>query len=239
MYGEDKSTIEKLQSAVTELETLKIEIIPKAEKTSEINSSIEKMENQIKQVDEELLKDEETIETDENSTEENTNEGEIKVEEEQEIKISENSNLNILISNINVLIEDVNQAVKVEVERKAEEERKAKELAEKKAYVGTYKSSFGNSVTITITENEELYFEQKRENYKININKKNSYNGSITIFESNTDADFGWYIYPIGANLSVLNNTSGANVTTDKNKIRILFAGGGPDSTENVYYKVD
>ena len=117
MYGEDKTSLEELKNTVNELQSLKIEILPKADKTSDINNSIEKMENQIKQVDENLLNNTQFATTG-NETE-NTAE-----EQQQEIKTSENSNLNILISNIDTLTEKVNQAVKVETERKAEEERK-------------------------------------------------------------------------------------------------------------------
>lgn len=239
MYGEDKSTIEKLQSTVTELETLKIEIIPKAEKTSEINNSIEKMENQIKQVDEELLKDDETIETDENSTEENISEEENIVKEEQEIKISENSNLNILISNINVLIEDVNQAVKVETERKAEEERKAKEEAEKKereeGLAKLLKGDFSYFIgTYTI---KNAYITDK-----ITVDKNGIVGGkkphTITKFENgsyfcdntppNSDIESGFVIFPVGVS---------EHYGSDTSRVRIFSGGGAPGSASDFYYK--
>lgn len=239
MYGEDKSTIEKLQSTVTELETLKIEIIPKAEKTNEINNSIEKMENQIKQIDEELLKDEETIETDENSTEENTNGEEIKVEEEQEIKISENSNLNILISNINVLIEDVKQAVKVEAERKAEEERKAKEEAEKKEreeglakllkgdfsyFVGTYtmKNAYGTD-KITVDKNGIVGEEKPNK-----ITKRN-YCYYCETSQATDPFPTGFLIIPVGM--------SDGAFGSDTTRVRIFCGGGAPASASDFYYK--
>ena len=142
MYGEDKTSLEELKNTVNELQSLKIEILPKADKTSDINNSIEKMENQIKQVDENLL----------NNTQFATTGNDTAEEQQQEIKTSENSNLNILISNIDTLTEKVNQAVKVETERKAEEERKKQEEnilnGDLSSFAGTYKNN-GNTITLS------------------------------------------------------------------------------------------
>lgn len=123
MYGEDKISLEELKNTVNELQSLKIEILPKADKTNDLNNSIEKMENQIKQVDENLLNNTQFATTGNETT-----------EEQQEIKTNENSNLNILISNIDTLTEKVNQAVKVETERKVWQEELTK-------FIGTYKNT--------------------------------------------------------------------------------------------------
>lgn len=150
MYGEDKSKIVELQSTVSELEGLKIEILPKAEKVNELNTSIEKMEAQIKQIDEELLDNIEMYDDSENTTSNNQksvgstqlqvdsngqliDSGNEEDTDDLEIVFSEDSNFNILVSNIEILTEDINEAVKEEADRKAEEERKAKEEADKKA----------------------------------------------------------------------------------------------------------
>lgn len=227
MYGEDKTSLEELRNATNELQTLKIEILPKADKTNDLNNSIEKMENQIKQVDENLLNNTQFATTG-SETRESTSE-----EQQQEIRTSENSNLNILISNIDTLTEKVNEAVKVETERKAEEEKKAKELEEKKKYVGTYKNSYGQTETITLKEDGELYYKS----YKININSRNS---DLGIIVYNRNIEYGidrCMIWPVGFLGYGLGDGSGY---TNKNKIRlILHGGGGTMGQENVYYKVD
>lgn len=114
--GEDKTSIDDLKKTVSDLEGLKISIPAKSEKTDELNSAVEDIENKIKQVDEELLKVDFKID-----------------DNKEEIKFSENSNFSILTSNIKTQTEKVNEAVKAETERKAEAEKKAKEEAEKKA----------------------------------------------------------------------------------------------------------
>lgn len=163
MYGEDKTSLEELKNTVNELQSLKIEILPKADKTSDLNNSIEKMENQIKQVDENLLNNTKFATTGNETTENAT-------EEQQEIKTSENSNLNILISNIDTLTEKVNQAVKVETERKAEEERKAKEEEERKAREQALANVLNGDLTYfegTYTGTEGTIKLQKNGNLKI------------------------------------------------------------------------
>lgn len=196
MYGEDKTSLEELKNTVNELQSLKIEILPKADKTNDLNNSIEKMENQIKQVDENLLNDTHFVTTG-NETTENT------TEEQQEIKTNENSNLNILISNIDTLTEKVNQAVKVETERKAEEERKAKEEAEKKAlqeeiakFAGTYISIYGSD-TITLNKDGIL---QDGSNTRKPISIKKQTDGSIRVVTGSGafDTEIGYTLYPIG-----------------------------------------
>ena len=175
MYGEDKSSIEELTSTITELETLKIEVEPKGNKTIDINNAIDKMKNQIRQVDEELL---------------NTIDIENENSEGQEITFSENSNFYILISNINVLTEKVNDAVKAEADRKAEEERKAKEEAEKKEleetfakFVGTYISAYGGTSKYTI---------KKEQNGRVSV--KTGTNETVTGYT----VEKGYTLYPIG-----------------------------------------
>lgn len=239
MYGEDKTSLEELKNTVNELQSLKIEILPKADKISDLNNSIEQMENQIKQVDENLLNNTQFATTGNETATENTAE-----EQQQEIKTSENSNLNILISNIDTLTEKVNQAVKVETERKAEEERKAKEEEERKAreeeekkqkqsYVGTYKNSLGQTEKITMNENGELYYKS----YKININNRNKDLGIIVYDKKLENGIDRCMIWPIGFLGYGLGDGSGY---TNKNKIRlILHGGGGTMGQENVYYKVD
>ena len=225
MYGEDKTSLEELKNTVNELQSLKIEILPKADKISDLNDSIEKMENQIKQVDESLLNNTQFVTTGSETSTENT------TEEQQEIKTTENSNLNILISNIDTLTEKVNQAVKVETERKAEEERKAKELEAKKVYAGTYKNNQGKTETITINENGELYYK----NHKIDLNFR--YNGASLVYES-SPYDF-WYLIPIGKKINDVYDNSGNLINTDTNKIRLTHEGNGALSISDVYYKVD
>ena len=222
-----------MKNTVDELNSLKIEISSKANKTSDLNNSIDKMEHQIKQLDENLLNNAQFAIT-----------GNETAEEQQEIKTSENSNLNILISNIDTLTEKVNQAVKVEAERKAEEERKAKEEAERKAreeeekkqkqsYVGTYKNNLGQTKKITMNENGELYYQ----NYKININKKDK-NGSIVVYDTYATESMGGacYIWSVGVKGFMLGDGSGY---TNKNKIRLICMGQGTLDNYNVYYKVD
>lgn len=234
MYGEDKTSLEELKNTVNELQSLKIEILPKADKTNDLNNSIEKMENQIKQVDENLLNNTQFATTG-NETAENTVE-----EEQQEIKTNENSNLNILISNIDTLTEKVNQAVKVETERKAEEERKAKEEQERKAreeeekkqkqsYVGTYKNMDGNIITITMSENGQLTLKNNYgKNYELNLNK-NSDVGKVLYNTYKTGDLAGFVLYPKGESIRGL-------TTDDTSKIRVMYYDLGI-SDSNLYYK--
>lgn len=234
MYGEDKTTIEELKNTITELEKLKIEIIEKSNKTSELNNAIGKMESKINQADDKILNTEkfaktgnETTENEQNAVnEENTS------NTQNEIIISEDSNVDVLMDNIDTLVNKVNEQVKAETERKAEEERKAKELEAKKVYAGTYKNSQGKTETITINENGDLYYNS----YKIDINKKDR-SGAIIIYRGDTD---GCLLYPVGTTLAVWDSNTNGEKATDKNKIRILFHGGGvPDINTDVYYKLD
>ncbi len=233
MYGEDKTSLEELKNTVNELQSLKIEILPKANRISDLNNSIEKMENQIKQVDENLLNNTHFVTTGSETTENTT-------EEQQEIKTNENSNLNILISNIDTLTEKVNQAVKAETERKAEEERKAKEEEERKAreeeekkqkqsYVGTYKNSNGNSITIVMSENGQLTLKNNYgKNYELNLNK-NSDLGKVLYNTYKTGDLAGYVLYPMGESIRGL-------TTDDTSKIRVMYYDLGI-SDSNLYYK--
>lgn len=235
MYGEDKTSLEELKNTVNELQSLKIEILPKADKTSDLNNSIEKMENQIKQVDENLLNNTQFATTGNETATENTAE-----EEQQEIKTSENSNLNILISNIDTLTEKVNQAVKVETERKAEEERKAKEEEERKKqeqalanllngdftyFVGTYtlKNQYGTR-KITVDKNGIV---GKGKVYKVTKNSDGSYSCDCT--PPNEPIPNGFTIFPIGV--------SSWTFRTDTSRVRIFSDGGAPGSANDFYYK--
>lgn len=211
MYGEDKSSIEELTSTITELETLKIEVEPKGNKTIDINNAIDKMKNQIRQVDEELL---------------NTIDIENENSEGQEITFSENSNFDILISNINVLTEKVNDAVKAEADRKAEEERKAKEEAEKKEleetfakFVGTYISAYGGTSKYTIKADGTLVTSSGNTEKPVSIKKEQ--NGCVSVKTGTNETvtgytvEKGYTLYPIGV---------GARGNT--NKIRLEVSDG-------------
>ena len=119
MFGQDKTALDKLKTTVKDLESLKIEILPKSNKTIDLNNSIEKIKNQIINVDEELSSDLLNIME--------KTENEITDKESSEIKISNDSNLNNLFSNIDALTNDVNTSVKNEIERKADEDKKKAE----------------------------------------------------------------------------------------------------------------
>ena len=123
MFGQDKTALDKLKTTVKDLESLKIEILPKSNKTIDLNNSIEKIKNQIINVDEELSSDLLNIME--------KTENEITDKESSEIKISNDSNLNNLFSNIDALTNDVNTAVKNEIERKADEAKKKAEEEKK------------------------------------------------------------------------------------------------------------
>lgn len=216
MYGEDKTSLEELKNTVNELQALKIEILPKADKTNNLNNSIEKMENQIKQVDENLLNNTQFA-TIGNETAENTTE-----EEQQEIKTSENSNLNILISNIDTLTEKVNQAVSVETERKAEEAKKKTWEQEFAKFEGTYVDIYSNgSIIYTLKADGTLIRPSGTIEKPIGFDRKTD--GSIyvqTSFNTTTSNDkvsAGYYLYPIGV---------GGYYYGDNTKLRLGYSDG-------------
>ncbi len=166
MYGEDKTTLDELTKTITELEGLKIDIIEKTEKTSELNNAVEKMENQIKQADDKILNDthfvatgnETATENEQNTTDGQSTNTENTTATQNEISISKDSNVNILIDNINTLVNKVNEQVKAETERKAEEERKKQEEniinGDLSSFAGTYKDS--NNATLTLDKNGKI-----------------------------------------------------------------------------------
>lgn len=236
MYGEDKTSLEELKNTVNELQSLKIEILPKADKISDLNKSIEKMQNEINQVDENLLNNTQFAVTGNEAGTENTTEE----AQQQEIKTSENSNLNILISNIDTLTEKVNQAVKIETERKAEEERKAKEEEQRKQqeqalanvlngdftyFAGTYtlKNEY-RTHTITVDKNGIV---GKGKVYKVTKDSNGIYSCDCT--PPNDPIYSGFMIIPIGV--------SDGAFGTNKNKVRIFCDGGAPTSATDFYYK--
>ena len=189
MYGEDKTSLEELKNAVNELQSLKIEILPKKNKVKELNNSIAKMENQIKHVDENLLNN--INANDGESSTENTS-----AEEIQGILTSENSNFNILSSNIDTLMEKVNQVVKVETERKTWQEELAK-------FAGTYvnKNSLDNDKR-TLKADGTLISQDGKEQKPMGFDRRKD--GSIHVqtgFNSTITNDLvskGYTLYPIG-----------------------------------------
>lgn len=198
--GSDKASLENLQNTVKELESLKIEIPEKSKKSSELNSSIEKMEEAIKQIDENLLDSEEFKNADE-------------ITEDFELTLSENSKANTLISNIGVLTEEVNEDVEKEADRKAAEEKKAKEEAEKKAkeealakvakgdfsyFAGTYVDIYNHSSKLTLDKNGKVTIDGRVfTNKPISITKRS--NGSYwCLVKAGELADDGFIIYPAG-----------------------------------------
>lgn len=211
MFGQDKTALDKLNTTVKDLESLKIEILPKSNKTIDLNNSIEKIKSQIINVDEELSSDLLNIME--------KTENEITDKESSEIKISNDSNLNNLFSNIDALTNDVNTAVKNEIEkkadeakRKAEEEKKAKEEAEKKALEESLANVINGDFTYFAGNYTEIGTSSKLildKNGKVTINGSVFTNKPISIRkESNGSywclvrrgelADDGFAIYPVG-----------------------------------------
>lgn len=199
--GEDTTVLENLKKEFEELKALKVETVAKSEKVKELKESIEKMEEQINKLDEELLKvilsDLEAIGSEET---------------EKKVIVSENSKLSTKILNINTLIENVNKAVKVEAERKAEEERKAKAEAEKKAreealanvtkgdftyFAGTY-TEVGTSSKLTLDKSGKVTIDGRVfTNKPISIKKQS--NGSYWCLVRQSElTDDGFAIYPVG-----------------------------------------
>lgn len=211
MFGQDKTALDKLKTTVKDLESLKIEILPKSNKTIDLNNSIEKIKSQIINVDEELSSDLLNIME--------KTENEITDKESSQIKISNDSNLNNLFSNIDALTNDVNNAVKNEIERKAEEakkkaeeEKKAKEEAEKKAleeslanvingdftyFAGNY-TEIGTSSKLTLDKNGKVTINGSVfTNKPISIRKES--NGSYWCLVRRGElADDCFAIYPVG-----------------------------------------
>ena len=219
--GSDTTMLQNLEYTVRELETLKIEIEEKSKKLDELNNSIEKMEHQIKQLDEELL-----VKKSEDSTQASVVAG------KNEIKISENSNLSIIISNIDVLTKEVNNAVQAEAERKAEEERKAKEEADRKAaqealanvekgdfsyFAGTYVEIYSNISTLTLDKDGRVTIDGNVfTNKPLSITKMSD--GSYwCLTRVGSLYDDGFIIYPVGV---------GSQGDTNKVRITVIEALG-------------
>ena len=224
MYGQDKTSLDKLKNTVKDLESLKIEILPKSNKTINLKNSIEKIKSQIINVDEELSGD--LLNIMENS------ENEIADKDGSEIKISNNSNLNNLFSNIDALTNDVNNAVKNEIERKAEEEQKAKEEAEKKAleeslanvingdftyFAGDY-TEIGTSSKLTLDKNGKVTINGSVFTSKPISIKKESNGSYWCLVRSGELADDGFTIYPVGI--------AGGGVNTNKARIEVTESMG-------------
>lgn len=231
MYGQDKTSLDKLKNTVKDLESLKIEILPKSNKTIDLKNSIEKIKSQIINVDEELSRD--LLNIMENS------ENEIADKNGSEIKISNNSNLNNLFSNIDALTNDVNNAVKNEIERKAEEakkkaeeEQKAKEEAEKKAleeslanvingdftyFAGDY-TEIGTSSKLTLDKNGKVTINGSVFTSKPISIKKESNGSYWCLVHRGELADDGFTIYPVGI--------AGGGGNTNKARIEVTESMG-------------
>lgn len=231
MYGQDKTSLDKLKNTVKDLESLKIEILPKSNKTIDLKNSIEKIKSQIINVDEELSRD--LLNIMENS------ENEIADKNGSEIKISNNSNLNNLFSNIDALTNDVNNAVKNEIERKAEEakkkaeeEQKAKEEAEKKAleeslanvingdftyFAGDY-TEIGTSSKLTLDKNGKVTINGSVFTSKPISIKKESNGAYWCLVRRGELADDGFTIYPVGI--------AGGGGNTNKARIEVTESMG-------------
>lgn len=231
MYGQDKTSLDKLKNTVKDLESLKIEILPKSDKTIDLNNSIEKIKSQIINVDEELSRD--LLNIIDNS------ENEIADKDGSEIKLSNNSNLNNLFLNIDALTNDVNNAVKIEIERKAEEakkkaeeEQKAKEEAEKKAleeslanvingdftyFAGDY-TEIGTSSKLTLDKNGKVTINGSVFTSKPISIKKESNGSYWCLVRSGELADDGFTIYPVGI--------AGGGGNTNKARIEVTESMG-------------
>lgn len=114
--------------------------------------------------------------------------------------------------------------------------------AEKKAFVGTYNNSDGDSEAIIITEDGQLKVTHWNSEFNIDINNIQE-DGSIIacrIKNDLGDTALSVYIYPVGIELSAYDHDTNTMKTTDKNQIRLFFTYQDvPDIKSNVYYKVD
>ena len=141
MYGDNRTVMREFEAAITELEELKIEIPSMPEDEDELDEKIEQLENQIRLADEELLY----------------------IENEDlifdEMFFSENSNLNILIQNIEILVDrawgELDRQTAEDAERQAFEEQN-------RPFVGTYRSSDGDTMTIVMNEDGSLTWRWSR-----------------------------------------------------------------------------
>lgn len=121
--GEDKTLITKLETAITELENLKIEVAEKFPKLDELNSSIEKMLEKIKDIDEGLVEyinqEEGKVQTtgdliDQITSEDNT----------EEMELTKDSKLEIALTSITTIKANIEEKVVNEAEKKAVEAEK-------------------------------------------------------------------------------------------------------------------
>lgn len=116
---------------------------------------------------------------------------------------------------------------------------------EKKAYVGTYKNSIGDSATIKMSKNGQLKFIfQNSGDKEYNIDTKNKKdNGSFEAYidkNNSGEVSFCIYIYSVGIELSAYDHNTSKMQTTDKNKIRLFLTYQDvPDIKTNVYNKMN
>lgn len=194
--GTDKTKINELISKKEELEKYKTKInTNKITNLDKLKEEIQNLENSLKNIDEELII--------------------LKREEIKDYTLKENNKIILISKDITKLIEEINTLA-------TKQEEKKKELEEKQQYVGTYKNSSGNILTVIISDDEQL-------------NLKTYYNTSYVMTKKNdkylssnpSDLD-GYTLFPIGKNIDGL--------TTDISKIRIMYYDLGI-SDSNVYYK--
>lgn len=207
--GEDKTKIDELNTKKEEILKYKIKNYnKKINSLNKLKEENKKIEKSLNNIDEKLIN--------------------LKDEEIENYTISEESQINVLSNEITKLIEEVNTLATKQAEKKAQEEIKAKEIAEKQAYVGTYKNQSGTTLTITMSENGQLTLKNNYD-YSYTLNKSNLYNKGNFLYNTYKPDSLTCYaLYPSG--------TSIEGLTTDTSKIRIMYYDLGIDNS-NVYYK--